>query len=195
MAEEEEETESRREEERARQYDCVGNVMNSFYAEACNSGTARMYIEDDLIRASFTGDSKTAERYMALAAAAGTGDLTGRKCKSWAKINNKSLGLLVCLGCNTSLSPAGLEVLDDQKNPEKMMKKLDAEYYPQGTVVVDESADCERMKEVILTLNTKGGSLTVVTPQFGFTDTVLRTWDWNHGMGQETAASMEKQDG
>ena len=35
--------------------------------------------------------------------------------------------------------------------------------------------DDERMKEVTFTLNTKGGSLTVVTPQFGFQDTVLRT--------------------
>jgi len=147
---EEGEAESRQEEEpRGRQYDSLGNVMNSFYAEACNSGTARMYIDDDLIRASFTDDSKTAERYMALAAAAGTGDLTGRKCKTWTKINKSSLGLLVCLGCSTSLSPAGLEVMDDRKNPEKMMKKLDAEYYPRATVVVDEAADSERMKEVI----------------------------------------------
>lgn len=45
--------------------------------------------------------------------------------------------------------PAGLEVMDDRKNPEKMMKKLDAEYYPRATVVVDEAADSERMKEVI----------------------------------------------
>jgi len=35
--------------------------------------------------------------------------------------------------------------------------------------------DEERMNEVIFTLHTKGGSLTVVTQQFGFQDTVLRT--------------------
>ena len=55
--------------------------------------------------------------------------------------------------------------------------------------------DDERMKEVTFTLNTKGGSLTVVTPQFGFQDTVLRTWDWMSGMNQETSTYMEIQDG
>ena len=56
-----------------------------------------------------------------------------------------------------------------------MLKKLYAEYYPQATVILGEQVDEERMKEVIITLNTKGGSLAVVTPQFGFQDTVLRT--------------------
>ena len=134
-----------------------------------------MFIENDLIRTSFTEDGKTAERYMALAVAAGTGELTGRKCKTWTHGNKSNLGVLICLGCKTSLSPAGHEVMDDQKSPEKMMKKLDAEYYPQATVVIGDQVDSERMKEVIITLNTKGGSLTVVTPQFGFQDTVLRT--------------------
>ena len=163
--------------ERTRQYNSMGDILNAFYADSCNSGVARMFVEDDLIRNCFTDDSNIAGRYMALAAAAGTGDLTGRKCKTWTKLNEKSLGTLICLGCKTALSPAGLAVMDDQKSPEKMMKKLDAEYYPQATVVVDEEADSdsERMKEVIITLSTKGGSLTVVTPQFGFNDTVLRT--------------------
>ena len=93
---------------------------------------------------------------------------------TWTHGNKSNLGVLICLGCKTSLAPAGHEVMDDQKSPEKMMK-LDAEYYPQATVVIGDQVDSERMKEVIITLNTKGGSLTVVTPQFGFQDTVLRT--------------------
>ena len=154
--EEEEPGTGRPEEERTRQYDNLGNVLNAFYANSCNTGVAQMVIEDDLLRNCFTKDGNTAERYMALAAAAGTGDLTGRKCKTWTKLNEKSLGTLICLGCKTALSPAGLEVMDDQKSPEKMMKKLDAEYYPQATVVVDEEADKERMKEVIITLIYEG---------------------------------------
>ena len=52
-------------------------------------------------------------------------------------------------------------------------------------MLVDRKADSERMKEVILTLPTKGGRLTVVTPQFGFNDTVLRTvgLEVRHGPG------------
>ena len=183
------ETGRRGDEERTRQYDSLGNVLNAFYANSCSNGVAQMVIEDDLLRSCFTKDGNTTERYMALAAVAGTGDLTGRKCKTWTKLNEKSLGALICLGCKTVLTPAGLEVMDDQKSPEKMMKKLDAEYYPQATVVVDEEADSERMKEVILTLNTKGGSLTVVTTR------CFEPWDWNHGVDQEISVSMEKQTG
>ena len=69
-----------------------------------------MYIENDLIRASFTEDGKTAEGYMALAAAAaaaGTGELTGRKCKTytWQQEQFRSFDLSwlknVTLTCRT----------------------------------------------------------------------------------------------
>ncbi len=60
------------------------------------------------------------------------------------------------------VTPAGHEVLDDSMNFNKMMKKLDAEYYPQATVLVSGDADMERVNEVILTLSTKGGRMTVV---------------------------------
>ena len=191
-----EEEEERTEESRTREYNSLGEVKNAsaFYATStmnavsanlCNEGICQMFVENDLIRSSFTGDGKTAERYMALAAAAGTGELTGRKCKTWTHSNKSNLGVLICLGCKTSLAPAGHEVMNDLESPGKMLKKLDAEYYPQATVILGEQVDEERMKEVIITLNTKGGSLTVVTPQFGFQDTVLRTvgLDVWHGPG------------
>lgn len=44
----------------------MGNVMNAYYANMCNAGACQMFIENDLIRTSFTEDGKTAERYMAL---------------------------------------------------------------------------------------------------------------------------------
>ena len=191
-----EEEEERTEESRTREYNSLGEVKNAsaFYATStmnavsanlCNEGICQMFVENDLIRSSFTGDGKTTERYMALAAAAGTGELTGRKCKTWTHSNKSNLGVLICLGCKTSLAPAGHEVMNDLESPGKMLKKLDAEYYPQATVILGEQVDEERMKEVIITLNTKGGSLTVVTPQFGFQDTVLRTvgLDVWHGPG------------
>eukprot|EP00434_Breviolum_minutum_P004941 symbB.v1.2.004358.t1/scaffold240.1/size264318/14 len=181
------EEEERTEEPRTREYNSLGeektgsafyatSTMSSVSANLCNEGIWQMFIENDLIRSSFTGDGKTAERYMALAAAAaGTGELTGYKCKTWTHSNKSNLGVLICLGCKTSFAPAGHEVMDDLESPGKMLKKLDAEYYPQATVILGEQVDEERMKEIIITLNTKGGSLTVVTPQFGFQDTVLRT--------------------
>ena len=129
IAEEEAEAEERSGDPRQREYDSMGNVLSAYYAGVCNEGAARMFIENDLIRASFTEDGKPAERYMALAAAAaaaaaGTGELTGRKCKTWTHGNKSNLGVLICLGCKTSLAPAGHEVMDDLKSPEKMMKKL-----------------------------------------------------------------------
>ena len=69
----------------------------------------------------------------------GTGELTGRKCKdmdSQQQVSN--LGVLICLGCKTSLAPAGHEVMNDLESPGKMLKKLDAEYYPQATVILGE---------------------------------------------------------
>ena len=81
------------------------STMSAVSANLCNEGICQMFVENDLIRSSFTGDGKTAERYMALAAAAGTGELTGRKCKTWTHGNKSNLGVLICLGCKTSLAP------------------------------------------------------------------------------------------
>ena len=175
--------ETQRSESRVREYDSLGDVvegnrnLNAFYANTCNDGLCRMALEDDLLT-SFTGANnigKPAERYTALAAAAGRGDLTGRKSKSWNKNSMSKLGLLLCLGCCMPVTPAGHEVLDDSMNFNKVMRKLDAEYYPQATVLVGGEADMEKVNEVVLTLSTKGGRMTVVTPQFGFNDTVIRT--------------------
>ena len=124
------EEEERTEESRTREYNSLGEVKNAsaFYASStmnavsanlCNEGVCQMFVENDLIRSSFTGDGKTAERYMALAAAAGTGELTGRKCKTWTHSNKSNLGVLICLGCKTSLAPAGHEVMDDLESPER----------------------------------------------------------------------------
>ena len=101
-----EEEEERTEESRTREYNSLGEVKNAsaFYATSrmnavsanlCNEGICQMFVENDLIRSSFTGDGKTAERYMALAAAAGTGELTGRKCKTWTHSNKSNLGVLI----------------------------------------------------------------------------------------------------
>ena len=154
--------ETQRSESRVREYDSLGDVvensqnLSAFYANTCNDGLCRMALEDDLL-ASFTENNigKSAERYTALAAAAGRGDLTGRKSKSWNKNSMSRLGLLLCLGCRTPV--------DDSMNFSKMMKKLDAEYYPQATVLVGDEADVESVNEFILTLSTKGGRMTVAT--------------------------------